>query len=683
METGDGYIENTEDYFVFPKLTAEGGAFPKNDNIYSAVIQEQDIFDALKNDRAIRITGSVGSGKTTLISHLYAHSVDYGFIPLLIERGDYRDSKIDRMFKGLFENQYGSQSYHVYSQAANNRKIVFIDDADDITSKTAFENLVNSILESGQLLIYTTTEKNQDLAEIVRARLTGKESSNLDIWPVYKETRDSIVQKIGKKCGKAPEEIDNMIALLDYAAQCHPSIFSLTPSTTLQYIKSFFGGEIRAKKDVQTISAVFENNIRTSIFSKMDHGTANIYLIALDFLADRMYFNLKAENITLEQLASIIEEYNKKRKTKIDSIKFLDGCRSANLLKHCEGGRIGFYDNNTYAYFVAKAINREFENDPTNKEKLLTVMNYICFGINDTIILFLSFIRSNKNLIIQIASKALELLHDFPAWDIEGNNLPFLLQSADMPNTVPTEREKKETHQSIEMVEKARHDSIQFRGIFDYNESDVSKRGFVIAKAMKYTRLVGRALVDQYGFLEESDLDIMLQTLYNVPQKVIYSLLSPVQEHCDEIVKGIVDFFEETYPGQSIPESKVREALGVGGTEFFLNILNDVAFNAANGNTIHVLRDGPIENTNHKLLRFMMEENADRSDEFVKKAVEFRQECENNPYLKMVITQIVRKHIIFHSSIDHTLIDKLISGKVLSIKSKPSLLLTRQAQRKD
>ena len=664
----DSHIKSTEDYYVFPKLTAEGKAFPKSDNIQSATIGEDNIFSALEREKAIRITGSSGFGKTALINHLYVSSVKRGFIPLLIEKGEYANSRIDKM-------------YDAYLQADNNKKIVFIDDVDDIENKKALENLIKNIMDAGKLLVCTATEKNHNLAEIVRNQLAGKETSNLDIWPVYKETRDAIVEKIGKKCGKSSDEIDDIIAVLDYASQCHPAMFSLTPGTTLQYVKCFLNGGIKEGRDIQTISVVFETNIRASLFSVVSNTKAAIYLTALEYIADEMYFSLRVESISMEKLGSLVNEYNVKRRANVNSVEFLDRCREASILKPMEGGMIAFYDNNTYAYFVAKALNREYENDQGNKDKLLKVMNQICFGINDTIILFLSFIRSNKRFVLKIANEALELLKDTQAWDIDANNLPFL-RSAKMKVSAPTPEEKKETHQTIERVEKAKHDSIKFRGIFDYDENDVTKHSYVITRALKYTQLVGRALVDQYGSLDQEDLDTILDTLYNAPQKIIYSILSPIQQHSDEIVKSIVDYFDQNYPAKKITEDKVQKTLGMSGTYLALNILNDIAFNSANRSTIIALREGPSENSNHNLLRFMMEENADSTEDFVQKAISYRADCEKKPYLKMLIAQVVRKHIIFHSDIKSRQINKLISGKVFSKKGKAQILLTKEAGKK-
>lgn len=680
-----GLCESFVDYYALPKLTAEGAAFSVDDARDELSIES--IFDALRTERVVRITGGEGSGKSALLKYLYYRSTKCGFIPLLIENRDYRDSRIDKMLKLLFEEQYEPTSeyaYECYLQASDNSKIAFIDNLDLIANAKARENLVNTILESGKLLVYTTKERNQDLEEIVKNKLQGKTISTIAINPVYKQTRDCLVEKIGYIHNKPADEVEAIKMALDYMAQSQTSLFSFTPGNAIQYIKFFLHGGAKEKKGAQTISVVFETNVRNAIFAacKKEH-IANKYLLVLEFFAKHMYFSLQAEQIDLPTYSRIIADYNEKKKGDINERDFLDCCLNAKILRQVDGAfDVCFFDKNTYAYFVAKALNRDFEKDNTDLANLNYVMEHICFGINDTIILFLSFIRSNTKMITSIAVNALTLLDEYPEWDFADENLPFLHQSGGFSETPPSGKERKETHKQIERIEQKRHSAITFKGIFDFDENDVKKKKYLILRALKYAELVGRALVDQYGALDADEIDKMLAALYVVPQKVIYATLKPYQEHNDEIVKNILDFAqknisEEKIKEEKINEEKVRELLSQAGTVTALNILNDIAFNCANEGTIPVLRAAPCASVNHKILRLMMEENTGNTQEFVTKAIELRKELDALPYAKALIAQIARKHIIYTSSIDHREIDKLLSGKVLAATTKPALLLSK------
>lgn len=673
--------ESIIDYYVLPKLTAEGAAFSADDDVVTELSVE-DIFEALRMERVVRITGGEGAGKSTLLKYLYYQATKCGFIPLLVENRDYKNSRIDRMFKSLFEEQYSLTSEHAYEyylQADASSKIIFIDNLDLIINSKARENLISAILESGNLLVYTTREKNQDLEEIVKNKLQGKTVSTIAINPMYKQTRDCLIESIGHIRDKSSDEIEAIKMAMDYMAQSQTSLFSFTPGNAIQYIKFFLQEGAKEKKRSQTISVVFETNIRTAIIKACGKDSvANKYLLVLEYVANYMYFVLHAEEIKFAEYSEIITEYNTKKRGDINERDFLECCKNAHILQHPDGTyNVKFFDNNTYAYFVAKALNRAFEKDRTDLSNLKYVMEHICFGINDTIILFLSFIRSNTKIITDIAAAALKLLDEYPEWDFNKRNLPFLHQSDGLPEKIPSSKEKKEAHKQVEQVEKERHEGIKFRSIFDYDENDVKKTKYVVLRALKYTELVGRALIDQYGALDADEIDTMLTAIFSVPQKVIYATLKPYQDHCKEIIQNILNFAQENLPEEKIDEAQIRILFGQAGTILALNVLNDIAFNCSNESTITVLRTASHNTVNHKILQLMMEENTGDTAEFVSRAIALHKELDNVPYAKVLIAQIARKHIIYTASMDHREIDKLLGGKVLSAASKPNLLLSK------
>ena len=467
---------------------------------------------------------------------------------------------------------------------------------------------------------------------------------------------------------------------MDHLVQSQTSLFTFTPGNAIQYIKYFLSGGTK-EKGAHTISLVFETNIRNAIIAACKKPfVANQYLLVLEFLANSMYFSLRAETIDIETYRNIIAEYNEKKKADINEKDFLECCVAARIIHEVPGSfRIGFFDKNTYAYFVAKALNRDFEKNRSNPENLDYVMEHICFGINDTIILFLSFIRSNTAIITKLATDAMRLLEEYPEWDFTAGNIPFLHRTEKLPEKVPTKKEQKETHRQVEQIEKERHELIKFKGIFDFDENDVKKTKYLILRALKYTQLVGRALVDQYGALDADEIDILLGTIYSAPQKVIYATLKPYQDHCEEIIQNILEFSKREIPDEAITEQEIRELFGQAGTVLALNIMNDIAFNCSNEGTISVLRTASLLNANHQILQLMMEENSGNTPEFVSRAISLRKELDGIPFAKALIAQIARKHIIYTPSIKHREVDKLLSGKVLSATSKPALLLVKGA----
>lgn len=578
----------------------------------------------------------------------------------------------------MFELQYDSIDYSLYEQGDRNIQIIFIDDIDLIENDKNRQRIVKYLLDSGRLLVCSIKEQWQDLEEIAKEKLKGKTIFSFEVPYFLKESRDKLVNNICDINKKSSDEKLIICSSLDYMAQCRSGLLSLVPSTIIQYVKFFLSNDNRDNTGIKAISLVYETNIKSSIIN-IANDNATIYLSVLEFLASKMYFHYKKEYINITELENIINEFNKLRKAKINAKKFCDICKSADLLRDCEDSFcIHFSDKNTLAYFIAKSINKEIEKDPTNQDHLKYVMQHICFGINDTVILFLSYIRNNTNVILNIAKSAANLLENYQELDFDKNNMPFVKQSLDVSNAVPSKKEKTETTKSIEEIERVKQENIKFKGIFDFDESDVNKEKYKILRALKYTRLIGRILVEQYGDLDTEEIDMIIQYLYSLPQKIIFALLNPYQEHYKEICNSLLEFASKTLPKEKITEDDIRKALGLAGAFLTLNLMNDVAYNATNRLTIDALRDVSTANSNYSIMKLMFEENLGKNSNFVSSAIELFRKYKSDPFIQMLISQIARKHIIYNFDVDHNQIERLISGGVLSNKSKPFLLLEQR-----
>ncbi len=675
---------NLLDYFVFPKLIPTGNVF-SNDS--TEEIDIDDIFDTLNFEKAIKIVGRDRSGKTSLLKYLYTESIIRGYFPILIEKKDYKDSKIEKMFRDMIEEQYeclGNYTAESYNQKSHSHQIIFIDDIDLIQSEKARTNLIDYVLSSGRLLVYSVRNSVENLEEVVKERLQGKDTCSFEIPPFYKESRDALIENICKIKNKSLADKASIIVALDYLIQCQSGFFSLDPGSLLQYINYFMNKSTREGKGIETLSLVFETNIRNAILAHLGNENINVVLSALEYLADHMYFKLRSELIEVHIYVKIIEDFNRRRKAAINVKKLLEICQKSHILQEEETSfNIRFSDKNTFAYFVAKYISREYERDASNMTKLLYVMNHICFGINDTIVLFLAFIRSNTKIVLDIAAKSIELLQSYQEWDFEKNNIPFLTLSSNQNINVPTLEDTKAAKKQTEQIEKERLESVKFQGIFDYADEDVNKEHIKILTALKYAQLVGRALIDQYGMLEASEINQILQTLYTVPQRIIYAILMPYQKHHDTMVKSLKRFVEKEIPEDNITEDEIKIELANAGTILALNILNDIAYNASNSSTIIALRDIKASTMNYKIMQLMMEENVGNTEEFVSKAISLHDDLEKNPYAKMLIAKIARKHILYSSYINHRQIDRLISGNIISPKGKKMLIAEQGSKVKE
>lgn len=648
------------DYFVVPKISVYGSEYLYN--VDSKRLDANDIFEMLLDELVIRISGALGCGKTTLLKYLYVESIKKGYLPLFIEKRKYNDNRFEKILKDMFDLQYDND-FDCYEQFDHSREIVFIDDLDLVNSTDFSNKFVQFLVDSGRLLIFTTRNIVQDIETVAKERMRESEFRSLEINPFYKETRDELVNKIGEVLHQNRDNVATAITALDYLVQCQAKLFTSSPANLIQYILFFFNQNDSTDKGTKTLSLVFETNIRHSLLKVIKEKDAMIYLSLLEFLAGKMYFDNRCERITISTFETLVEEFNHSRLTDVNAKIFQDECINAQIFKTEESSfDILFKDNNIFAYFVARSINSELERNFDNIDHLMYVLEHICFGINDTIILFLSFIKSNIKIILRIVELTEEILKKYPEWSIDENNLRFLSLTSDVSAPTVSDSEIKEAKKHTEIIEKERHNSVKFNGIFDYSESSVNLERYRVARALKFTQIIGRAMVDQFGSIDAKELQVITDTVYTLPQKIIYAILHDIDNRFNPICADLKEFAEQELPDEKFTDDEIKQIVADSGLVFAMNVLNDISYNCSNKNTLNALNKFSIKSQNHEMMWLMMQENGAGTKEFVEKALNMYKKYHSNMFVKNIINMIVRKHIMFTPSIKNHQIDRLLSA---------------------
>ena len=662
------------DYYVFPDLKVKGEWFTDSDDVDT--IDESVIFSKLKKEKVIRITGDNNSGKTMLLKYLYSISVDNGFIPLFIESSSRTESNFEKMLKHLFEVQYGDNiCFDLYLQEDPSREIIFIDDMDRITNTKAQLQLIDNIKKSGRLLIYVDSENDNELQEMVKEHLDGKTIGTLSIKPFFKESRDKLIERICSiKCA-TEEETEAIIVALDYMVQCQPYLFTLSPANLIPYIL-FLLNEKTEKHAQNTISMVFETNTRTQLLDVIRESELVPYMSLLSYISSDMYFDKRVDTISLLSFSELVNTFNSKRRANIKAKLFLENCKKANILiEDSDDFAFKFSNNNVMAYFVACSIARDLEKDFTNTQNLEKIISQICFGINDLIIVFLSYLMRNNSVIMRLAAQTFKHIEDSPSWNIESQNLPFLNDIEDTTKGIPTSQEKNEVKRQTEIVEQERHEVIKFRNAFDYSEQDIEK--FKTIRALKCCQIISRVLVDQYGALEADEVDGIIETIYTIPPQIVYAHLKPVQDNIEGMCDYLYNYSLENSE-QSYTKDDIRRMLGTAGTAMALDILNNVAFNASSDSTIEELQHYNTTSMVQDVMQLMLIENTRHTKCFVDSAIQLQRKYDGNAFIRKVIALIARKHILYsHKKIDHTQISRLVSANIFTEKHKKSLLIAQ------
>lgn len=112
----------------------------------------------------------------------------------------------------------------------------------------------------------------------------------------------------------------------------------------------------------------------------------------------------------------------------------------------------------------------------------------------------------------------------------------------------------------------------------EQNDGVSHNRLLKVARAFKYTQLIARTLVDQFGNLEADDLDTMTCALYSLPQRILFAILAPYQNHYEEIVSELARFVKLRIPEANLSVDDIKEQFADAAVMLVLNVMNDIAY---------------------------------------------------------------------------------------------------------
>jgi hypothetical protein len=404
-------------------------------------------------------------------------------------------------------------------------------------------------------------------------------------------------------------------------------------------------------------------------------------MLVLEEIAFSIHKNTN-DSISYEQIVGLISDLNQQRDLTINIDKCLTIVKSANIIKMSQSDNLcEFSDRNYLAYFIARKLNKLIEKKGFNIPELEYVYKYICYGINDNILLFLSFLRDNTNFALGLCDKLSEILSHFDELDFDKNNISFLKRNYDDNSKIPNNESKENFEKTSESAERKfreeENHEIQFRRIYDYDENIVENFPNNIVRAIKYLEIISKSLISHFVNLESEEKQKIVELMYSAPNRILYALFFGFEQKYDETVaelKSLVDSFEEIEGSISIQNiEKIINQVAIG---LCLGLFDNVAFFGVNNDTLRRLDSFDLKNSNYKIQNLIMAENGATTGDFTERAIRLN-ENENNPFSTSLIRLVIRKHLLTHD-VDYKIIDR-ITSTVFPSSSKTQLLISAQS----
>ena len=410
---------------------------------------------------------------------------------------------------------------------------------------------------------------------------------------------------------------------------------------------------IKTQNETNVFSKVFVANItyRISKNTKEENDIDEI-LIALDYVAHYIHFEKQYQRISYEEFANAIDEYKQRYDNEELNTKYVfDVAIKANILKESSSSfEVEFCDENLLAYFVAQHLNRSYQMWE-RPEDLRTVLDNICFGINGDIILFLSYITSNTQILEPILQSICAHMDDWIELDIDKNNIEYLSKAStnSMPK-LPDKKEKEKIKEEKNKMEKEiiEEKELQSDSLYSYDASKVNSFSNKIAKSINYLELVAKILPNFRFMLKGDEKRRITAILYKYPNKLLYFMLKDIDENCSRIIEDILKKKPKTRKGVLITEDMVTRELQNQSIAYILSIYDFISITASTTKTIGDLEKFDYnQNINYRIQNLMMQENIANFKTFAVRAEQIYDDTDIS-LIKQMVALVVRKYFIYH-----------------------------------
>jgi len=649
-------------YFVFPQLSGKAG------EEYTEDIKIQSLPEFLieLHKRKFLFIGSKGKlGKTTLLRYLYLSTLKQGLIPLYYNVEEQSQGvKTDKLIKRLFEEQYGDDVtyFERYLQLDSAKKIVFVDNFDSIKSARTRSHLLQHLKKSiGYVIIATSQSSSYDLKKEVKdAIVNHDEFQFLRINPFYQTQRQMLIRSICEASTTLnADEIEKVVQTINTLVRSPSNLFERTPDFIIQYTQFFVQNLNQDTQKGEVIfSKVFATNIYNAIIKYSQDDSEGI-ITALEELAYHMHFG-KMLSVSHEMLSSIIARYNADYMVNVSAAELLDVATKAKILVMVNGTfDIKFGNVNQMAFFVANALIRRFQSNG-DFSGIEHVLKNICFGINDNIVLFISYLTSNTKIIMSILDEANKILSEWEELSFDKSNIKLLTKPiTNEKDLAPNGDEKMRAEEAQNRAEeqmRPEEDDYELTNVYDYDELDIEKFFFKMDRAVKYTEMIAKALPGFHNTLLATQKLELLSGIYEFPNRILYAFLHPIDEEYEYVVSELLSFATEADAkdgnGEPYTTDSIQQMMAESAIVMSLNFYNEITYLATDKKSLPLINSYDCVSANHQIFHLMALQHHGDTDAFYKAADKLYSDNAGKANILYMIQQIVRHHLIWASNID-------------------------------
>ena len=672
------------DYFVFPLLEEQKDE--QKDSMTHDVSSMEGFLERLETSQKVLVSGLSDSGKSALTKAVFYELSSKRTVLLL--NGSQIDGNPERTIRTAFEKIYGREpaSYERFKQADSSLLALIIDDVDaiDAAYRDAFIDYVND--RFGLILETCQQEIELDIQSRLKKKHDRKYYTAYRLEPFYTNKRRELVTKIINIIGNDGQNMDEMISLLCNMLSKQKTLYNWSPSFIVQFTKYYYSniGE-SSRNDGDVFSKVFESNLVSLIKPFTTKGVSiEKILMILDKIAYDIYKDHEYP-ITTTRVCKIVDAYNERYDSTVNAVDLLAMLVSARVLKAVDNGYL-FYELSYLSYFTAREIRRRIL--AGDYADIKNVMQYSYMSIHADILLFVTYITDNLNIIRMLMQMAEDTIQQWEEFSLAPVNIEYMKQPAHLiikPVEKEDRRKEEQKHIETEKEEIKALSTINDASIFD-GESDELNFIQEMLRSTSLMTTLARALPSFEHMMEKEDKEKCVSLLYTMPLRIFCVWAKEVDESRSELVQLIKEFHEWEYRKdkphiEPLSDHKALMSLRWESTSLLLELMNAAFGYATKENTWRF-----IDRFDYKLTpaygieHLMGIEHRDAVSSFISEALRLFDDKESQT--KLMVQRVSRHYMVTSKKIQFREIQQM-NSKLFSDQLKPTHLLIEKDKNKN
>lgn len=590
--TEDKYMiaKSNSDYFVFPLLIEEIGS-KDNNRISKEINSIEEFFDVLHLNKRIIITGMSDSGKSILASSIFIN-LSMTTITLFID-GCNVSKNIEKTFRSIFEDIYSDDpvDYERFKQIPKEELAIVVDNMDAITPALQ-EKFLEYLIEHFDIIVETChIDIDIDIKNRLKRRTAYDGFVYYHIEPFYSDKRRTLVSKIVRHCIRDDFEAqDRVIYTLCNVLTKLKYLYSWNPDFIVQFAKYYCSniGDIMYN-DGNIFSKVFESNIVQLIKPHARKITVDKVFMILDKIAYGIYI-AKEYPISLTKIDLLIRTYNDTYGSKVDTAEFLNLLINAKIFKKFDDKYI-FSDRSYLSYFVAREIKREYLEN-ANYVQFHRTICYSYSGLNADILLFITYITDNLNIIRDIMNYADHIVNNWSEFNLLDIDIPFLISPVkqiiqpykDSDKIKDEEKQIEQEKREIQIILNT-NDNL----IFECENDDLSSMQEIL-RSISLMVILAKTLPSFEHLMKKEDKKKCVELIYKMPLKIFKKVAGEINDISSELIYEIKNFYEYEFRKdklklEPLTDEQALYILKWEVTSILLDLMNAAMSNATRQNT--------------------------------------------------------------------------------------------------